>query len=39
MLAKIALQVALPSGAGEGQIRALLLCLQGSEHTGDQAES
>lgn len=39
ILEKISLQVVLPSDAGEGQIHALLVCLQGSEHAGCHTES
>lgn len=38
-LEKTALQVVLPSDAGEGQRRALLVCLQGSEQAGCRAKS
>ena len=39
ILEKIALQVVLPSDAGEEQIPALLVCLQGSEHARCHIES
>lgn len=38
-LEKTALQVVLPRDAGEGQLRALLVCLQGSEQAGCRAKS
>lgn len=38
ILGEISLQVALPSDAGEGQIRAFLICLQGGEPAGGHFE-